>query len=195
MEVSCWQRVNFLLKEFLFSREMCLQQCGTEDARQETRPKETIIIVRRIERQGRTSPTEQWWVNETLVKYCENAWLDMKEWDEHMKEWEEWLGEEGKKEKRQQLKESHETLVEKFMSSGKGRAGFLHKVTKPTLRRGCIQILEEVYDDADHLKRLEEKRQESSKHWQISTEAQKLEDKQWKNIQLWEKDEVLPPKR
>ena len=32
--------------------------------------------VRRIERKGRSNPVEPWWVSETLVKDCENAWLE-----------------------------------------------------------------------------------------------------------------------
>ena len=41
-----------------------------------------------------------------------------------------------------------------------------------------------MYDDADPLKRVEEKRQERSKPWQIGTVAQKLDDKPWKNQEL-----------
>ena len=88
------------------------------------------------------------------------------------------------------MKESHEKLVENFFCSGEGSAAFLHTVTRPTLRRGrCIQILGEVCDDADPLKRVEEQRKEWSKQWQIGTEAQKPDDNPWKNIGLREREE------
>ena len=88
------------------------------------------------------------------------------------------------------MKESHEKLVEKFFCNGEGSAAFLHTVTRPTLRRGrCIQILGEVCDDADPLKRVQEQRKEWRKQWQIDTEAQKPDDNPWKNIGLREKEE------
>ena len=48
-----------------------------------------------------------------------------------------------------------------------------------------------MYDDADPLKRVEEKKQEWSSHRQIGTKAQKLDDKRWKNENLLEN----PPRR
>ena len=114
-----------------------------------------------------------------LLNYRENDCLDTS-WYEYMIGWEEWLSEDHKKEKRQQLKASHGKLVEKVVISGEGGAGFFHMVTQPTLWRGGIQILEEVFDGADPLRKVQEIRHAWSNHWQIGTEAQKLDAKPWK---------------
>ena len=50
-----------------------------------------------------------------------------------------------------------------------------------------------MFDDADSPKkqRRKEKGREQN-HWQMETEAQKLDDKPWKNRSLVEAEEVLP---
>ena len=47
-----------------------------------------------------------------------------------------------------------------------------------------MQILKEEEEDAKSSDRCEEKRREWAKHWQCDTEAQDLKDKQWRNEEL-----------
>ena len=51
----------------LQKEDVCVQLCGVEDVRQEKSLDEMKRIVRRIEREGRTNSTEQWWASETLA--------------------------------------------------------------------------------------------------------------------------------
>ena len=103
--------------------------------------KEIKNMSEESKRKGRITPTEQWWVGGMLLNYRENDCLDTS-WYEYMTGWEEWLSEDHKKEKRQQLKASHDKFVEKVVINGGGGAGFKHMVTQPTLWRGGIQVLE-----------------------------------------------------
>ena len=118
-----------------------MQICAMEDVRREKMQKEIKNMSEESKRKGRITPTEQWWVSGMLLNYRENVCLDTS-WCEHMTGWEEWLREDHKKEKRQQLKASHDKLVEKVVISGGGGAGFKHMVTQPTLWRRGIQVLE-----------------------------------------------------
>ena len=83
-------------------------------------------------------------------------------WDEYWNGWEKCLNE--RTQEKKQLKEGHNKLVAKLVSHGEGAAGSLHKVTKSTLWRGCIQTLQEVHDGADPLKRVEDKRPKWNRH-------------------------------
>ena len=51
------------------------------------------------------------------------------------------------------------------------------------------------FHGADPLNKVQEIRHAWSNHWQIGTEAQKLDAKPWKIRSLREKEEVLPPMR
>ena len=51
----------------------------------------------------------------------------------------------------------------------------LHDMTKP--RPGGAQIIEDVFEDAQLLKRVEVRRQEWKEHWQHDTPQQMMEDK------------------
>ena len=137
----CCPRTHSLLKELLFKRKMCMQICAMEDVRREKMQKEVKNMSEESKRKGRITPTEQWWISGVLLNYCENDWLDTS-WYECMTGWEEWLSDEHEKEKRQQLKASHDKFVEKVVINGGVGASFLHMVTQPTLWRGGIQILE-----------------------------------------------------
>ena len=99
-----------------------------EDVRREKIQKEVKNMSEESKGKGRMNPTEQWWVGGMLLNYRENDCLDTN-WYEYVTGWEEWLSEDHKKERRQQLKASHDELVEKVVISGGGGAGFLHMVT------------------------------------------------------------------
>ena len=63
----CLGKIPFLVTEFFFKREACLQQWENED--------EKKSIFRKIEKKGRSSPTEHWWLSESLANDCWPAWL------------------------------------------------------------------------------------------------------------------------
>ena len=142
---------------------------------------------KRIERQGRIGPAKRWCADEASAKYCESEWMD-NTWDEFLNNWEDCLSEEWKnKRSREVRRETHHQW--------RSRSRFVaDQVTKPTLWRGGTQILEEVYGDADPLKRVKERVQEwrealAERHRGAERGRQAVEE----NMQ--EKQEVLPPMR
>ena len=86
----------------------------------------------------------------------------------------------------------HQRKVEKMIKSAEGSAGLLHKITKPTMWRGGLQILKEEEEDARLLDRCEAKRKEWAKHWQCDEEMQNMQHKPWRNDELKECEEALP---
>ena len=72
-----------------------------------------------------------------------------------------------------------------------GSAGLLHKITKPTARRGGAQILKNEEEDARLMDRCEAKRKEWARHWQCDEEVQNVEDERWKNEELRKLEEAL----
>ena len=51
------------------------------------------------------------------------------------------------------MEEVHQRMVEKMIKSAEGSAGLLLKITKPTMWRGGVQILEKEEEDARVLDR------------------------------------------
>ena len=92
------------------------------------------------------------------------------------------------------MEEMHPRKVEKTMESAEGSAGLLHKITKPTMWRGGLQILkkEEEGENVRLLDRCEAKRKEWAKHWQCDESVQNVEDKPWKNEELKKLEEASP---
>ena len=74
-------------------------------------------------------------------------------------------------------------------------AGMLHNITKPRPWIGGAQILEDVFEDAQPLKRAQVKRQEWKRHWQVDTPVQLMNEKHWENTALQDLEEALPPIR
>ena len=85
------------------------------------------------------------------------------------------------------MEERHQRKVAQVIESAEGSAGLLHKITKPTARRGGAQILQKKEEDARLLDRCEAKRKEWAKHWQCDENVQNFEDYQWKNEELQRK--------
>ena len=83
----------------------------------------------------------------------------------------------------------HHRKVEKMIRSAEGSAGFLHKITKPTMWRRGVQILEKEEEDARLLDRCEARRREWSRHWQCDEEVQSMQDTPWRNEGLRVGDE------
>ena len=65
-----------------------------------------------------------------------------------MQKWYEWLEDMKKKDEKENMEEMHQRKAEKMIKSAEGSAGLLHKITKPTVWRGGVQILKEEEEDA-----------------------------------------------
>ena len=74
-----------------------------------------------------------------------------------MQKWYERLEHMKKKDEKGKMERMHQRKVEKMIKSAEGRAGLLHKITKPTMRRRGGQILKKE-EDARLLDRCEAKR-------------------------------------
>ena len=66
------------------------------------------------------------------------------------------------------------------------------KITKPTMSRGGVQILQEEEEDARLFDRCEAKMKEWPKHWQCGEEIQNVQNKPWRNEELKKYEEALP---
>ena len=64
-----------------------------------------------------------------------------------------------------------------MIESAEGCEGLLHRITKPTARRGRAQILKKENEDVRLLDRGEATRKEWAKHWQCDERVQNVEDK------------------
>ena len=97
--------------------------------------------------------------------------------------------------KRQHAKEKKDSTRslsdECFFCSAEGGASFVHRITKPAVRRG-LQVPEELEKDAKPVRKCQEKRKEWTKHCQCDSEVQSMEDKPWKNEELRSSEEGLP---
>ena len=56
------------------------------------------------------------------------------------------------------MEEMHQRKVEKMIKSAEGSAGLLHKITRPTMWRRGVQILEKKEEDARLLDRFDAKK-------------------------------------
>ena len=88
-----------------------------------------------------------------------------------MQKWYKWLGEMQKKDEKERMEEMHQHKVPQIIKSAEGSAGLLHKISKPTPRRGGAQILEKEEEDARLLDRWEARMKEWAKHWQCDEEV------------------------
>ena len=109
-----------------------------------------------------------------------------------MQKWYEWLEYVKNKDEKEKMGEMHQRKVEKMIESAEGSAGFLHKITKPTMWRGGVQTLKGEEEDARLLDRCEAKRVEWQKHWHCDEEIQNMQNKPWRNEELKEGEEALP---
>ena len=93
-----------------------------------------------------------------------------------MQKWYEWLVYMKKKDEKENLEEIHQRKVEKMGKSAEGSAGLLHKITKPTMLRRGVQIMEKEEEDATLLDRCE---------------AKEKNGKPWRNEELKECEEAV----
>ena len=96
-----------------------------------------------------------------------------------MQKWYEWL--QKKNDEKEKMEEMHQPTVAQTIRKVEGSAGLLHKITKPTARKGGAQILKKDEEDVS----CEAKRKEYD-------EVQNWEDKPWTNEDLTKLEEVLP---
>ena len=97
-----------------------------------------------------------WWVTEILAT-GEKAWIHTG-WEDTMKKWYEFLEYIKRKDEKEKMEEMHQRKVEKMIKSAEGSAGLLHKITRPTMWRRGVQILEKKEEDARLLDRFEAKK-------------------------------------
>ena len=74
--------------------------------------------------------------------------------------------------------------------SGRGAGFFVHTITKPAAWRGGLQVVEELEEDPEHMKKCEEKEKEWAKHCQCGSVAQGMEDKLWGSEEVRSCNEV-----
>ena len=103
--------------------------------------------------------------------------------------WYEWLEKKKREDEKNKMEDMHQQKVTQMIKSAEGRAGLLHKITKPTAWRGGAQILKTEEEELD---RCEAKRKEWAKQKQCTEDVQNLEDKHWENKELKELEEALP---
>ena len=94
------------------------------------------------------------WVSDLLVAHCNRAWLHP-DWEDTLQQWYNWLNEKKKKDGGKRREEEHQKLVSRTISSAEGTAGSLHRITKAAAWRGCLQVLEELAEDAEPMRRCE----------------------------------------
>ena len=96
---------------------------------------------------------------EILATDCEKAWTHAG-WEDPMQN-----GVNGwkKKDENEKMEVMHQRKVEKMIKSAEGSAGLLHKITKPTIWRGGVQILKKEEEDARLLDRCAAKRKRMGK--------------------------------
>ena len=111
-------------------------------------------LIKKIRSKGRMDAQNRWWVAELLAKDCEKAWTRAG-WEDTMQKWYGWLENMKRKDEKENMEEMHQRKVEKMIKSAEGSAGLLHKITKPTMWRGGVQILKEEEKDARLLHRCE----------------------------------------
>ena len=132
---------------------------GKDEMKQQQRMKIMAEMIRNIKAEGRMDANSSWWVSDRSASVCGEAWLNQ-EWKETMQRWQEWLREMKKKDEEKTKEEEHRKFVRRMIASAEGGAGWLHRITKPTVWRGGIQILSEEEEENRPMERREEKKKE-----------------------------------
>ena len=111
------------------------------------------------------------------------AWL-YSAWEDTARRWHNVGRYEMKKDEERRMEVRQQKLVSRLGRSAEGGTGLLHKITKPTARRGGVQILKKEKEDAKPLAKCEEKVKDWAGHWQCDTKVPDLQDKPWRNAVL-----------
>ena len=162
-----------------------------EEMKQQQRMAVMKDLIKKIRSKGRMDAKNRWWVSELLAKDCEKT-LIRTGWEDAMQKWYEWLEHMKKKGEKEKMEEMHQRKVQQMTKSAEGSAGLLHKITKPKMWRGGVQILKKEKEDANLLEQCEATRKEWSKHWQCNEEIQNMQNKPWRNEESKECKESLP---
>ena len=70
-----------------------------------------------------------------------------------------------------------------------------HNIVKPRFWTRRAKVIDDFFEDATPLKKVEVKRQEWKEHWQVGTPEQVIDDKPCENEALQDLEEALPPMR
>ena len=178
---DCWARIFALFREYNLQRRQSMHEDSTEkeEMRRQQRKKVMKDMMKKIRLKGQMDATNRWWVAELLAADCEKAWSTQKKKKPCKNGTVGWKNE--KEDDRRKMEELHQQRVNQMIKS----ASLLHKITKPTARKGGTQILKKE-EDARLLDRCEAKKIEWAKHWQCDEGAQQVEDELWKNEELKE---------
>ena len=112
------------------------------------------LIEEKSRSKGSMDAKSRWWVAKLLAKDCQKAWTHPV-WEDTMQKWYEWLEYMKKKDEKEKWRRCISERFEKMIKSAEGSGALLHKITKPTMWRGGVQILKEEEEDARLLDRCE----------------------------------------
>ena len=183
---GCCARIFSCFRKYNLQRLQSKQEESTteEVMKQQQRMAIMKVLMKKIRSKGSMDAKNRRWVADLLAKVREKAWTHTG-WEGTMQKWYEWLKYLKKKDEKEEMEEMHQRKVEKMI--------ILHKITKPTVWRGGVQILkEEEEEDAKLSDRCEAKRQELTKHWQCDEEIQNMRNEPWRNEEMKECEEALP---
>ena len=108
-----------------------------------------------------------------------------------LEEWRVWVTQ--KEEKRMAIRlQQSKVWVEKLLDSAVGGAGMCNNIDKPRPWRGRAQVIEDVFQGAQPMKRVEVQRWRWREHWQVDTPEQIMDDKLWEIVGLQDLEEALP---
>ena len=140
-------------------------------------------MTNNIRSKGWMDAEKRWWVAELLGADSEKAWLNPGE-EETMHKWYAWLEKMRKEDQKGKMEEMHQQRVIQMIKSAEGSAEHLHKITKPTARRGGAPILKKEEEDVRLLDRCEAKRNAWAKHWHCNESVQNMEEPLWTTKKL-----------
>ena len=159
-----WKEMCQVMAEEVLEKYQMAEVKKVAYKRNKVQQQRTQIIgrmSRRVKAKGRMNANNSWWVSDLVAATCECAGLN-RDWDGTAQSLQEWLYE-MKKNDEGQKEEEHQKLVRRMIASAEGGAGWLHRISKPTVWREGIQILREEEDNNRPMERSEEKKKELDK--------------------------------
>ena len=94
------------------------------------------------------------WISQQLAELCMQGWMN-DEYEPVQEEWEIWLAQKEAQKRKAERLEQHEVWADKLFDCAEGGAGMWHNISKPRPWRGGAQSVEDVFEGAQPLKRVE----------------------------------------
>ena len=133
---DCWAKIFSLFREYNLQQEESTEE---EEMTQQQRMAIMKDLLKKITSKGRMDAKNRWWVTEILATDCEKAWTHTG-WEDAVQKWCEWLENMKRKDEKEKMEEMHQHKVEQMIKSASGSAGFLHKITRPTMWRSWTVV-------------------------------------------------------